>query len=321
MIALGSSEVTKVFLGNTRVYSVMFMGENILPALLQDQMWYENTSLSSARDGARFAAYGDNIYIVCGYIGTSMSVLHDVYNTVSDTYSSVAYLPRFRTNPVNVTLGDYIYSLGGMTATTTADGQIYRYDIANNSWAMRTFLSEDRGEAAGAVYDGKIYILGGRGNGDDAKFADVEVYDPDTNTVSTFVAMDAHKRKFGAATIGDNIYSIAGCTSSDSATALCEVLNMTTQTWSSIQSTPLSLYDNGVAAYGGKVYSVGGNRGSVVTGVSVFYDPDTNTWTSLSSMLNPRAVHALTEVNGALYAIGGYSDTDVHNNSNEKYVI
>ena len=72
---------------------------------------------------------------------------------------------------------------------------------------------------------------------------------------------------------------------------------------------PFVIYQSGVAELANKLYVTGGCVGPFnnhpVSHVDC-YDPDTNSWSQIANMNIARAGHGLVNLNGRLYAIGGY---------------
>ena len=72
--------------------------------------------------------------------------------------------------------------------------------------------------------------------------------------------------------------------------------------WEEKREMPISRYNFGTAAIGGKIYVVGGDG---LDGTVDEYDPETDTWTRKEAMPTPRDDLTVSAVNGKLYAIGG----------------
>ncbi len=89
--------------------------------------------------------------------------------------------------------------------------------------------------------------------------------------------------------------------------------NMDSSGWSRIASLPQYTHHHGVASVNGHMYVVGGavydpnfpDRLGSATRATYKYDPTTNVWNKVASMLQARAYMALTTVAGKLYAVGG----------------
>lgn len=67
----------------------------------------------------------------------------------------------------------------------------------------------------------------------------------------------------------------------------------------------------GVATLGGKIYVVGGERGSQILANGEVYDPQTNNWNSMSPMNVPRCEFGLCTLGGTMWAVGGWLGIDI----------
>lgn len=67
----------------------------------------------------------------------------------------------------------------------------------------------------------------------------------------------------------------------------------------------------GVATLGGKMYVVGGEQESKILANGERYDPITDEWTEIASMLTPRCEFGMCALDGCLYAMGGWVGEDI----------
>ncbi|XP_055387024.1 actin-binding protein IPP [Condylostylus longicornis] len=67
----------------------------------------------------------------------------------------------------------------------------------------------------------------------------------------------------------------------------------------------------GVAALNGKIYVVGGEKGSQILANGEVYDPQNDTWQAISPMIVPRCEFGLCTMGGQLYAVGGWIGDDI----------
>jgi N-acetylneuraminic acid mutarotase len=66
-----------------------------------------------------------------------------------------------------------------------ATRRFFRYDPAADRWVTRPWAPHFHAQGAAGVIDGKLYVVGGGGNGSQRASADLDVYDPATNTWKT----------------------------------------------------------------------------------------------------------------------------------------
>lgn len=81
-----------------------------------------------------------------------------VYDPAANAWDELASMPERRIAGVAVSLGDYIYIVGGRGAT----GDLLRYDPVADAWSSLASLGQLREHLAAVTIDGKIYALAGR---------------------------------------------------------------------------------------------------------------------------------------------------------------
>ncbi len=84
-----------------------------------------------------------------------------------------------------------------------------------------------------------------------------------------------------------------------------------TDRWRTRASMPVGLHHVGIGVSGGKLYVIGGYKQSGITvwqpvATVYAYDPTNDTWIERTPMPTPRGALSVTELEGKLYAIGGY---------------
>lgn len=66
-----------------------------------------------------------------------------------------------------------------------------------------------------------------------------------------------------------------------------------------------------VATLGGKIFVIGGERGSQILANGEVYDPQNDTWNQISPMITPRCEFGLCPLGGTLWAVGGWVGIDI----------
>ena len=157
------------------------------------------------------AIWQDKVYIYSGTDDQS-SASHqsmEIYNITANTFSMVA-TPDKRTNyaagAINGKIyicGGYSYSVGGTT------NSLIEYDISAGTWdTTKTVMPAARQQHAAAVYNNKLYVMGGSGTNNS-----LIVYDPATGiggTWTTLATMPAGRYSLKAVTLGSYIYAVGG---------------------------------------------------------------------------------------------------------------
>jgi N-acetylneuraminic acid mutarotase len=103
--------------------------------------------------------------------------------------------------------------------------------------------------------------------------------------------------------MGDSLFVFGGNVEDHKPTATCLRYDRSKDLWTTIP--PLSCARRYLASVrvNNYIYVTGGNAGSILSNVDR-YDVNTNTWTKMSPMTNPKCDHYLIHKNGLIYAIG-----------------
>ncbi|HXI11820.1 MAG TPA: kelch repeat-containing protein [Thermoanaerobaculia bacterium] len=173
--------------------------------------------------------------------------------------------------------------------------------ISAGSWITLAPVLEARQEVAVATAGGKIYLIGGIGNG--RVLTSVEQYDPVTNQWRFVSPIPQPLHHSAAVAIGESIYLIGGYrTLAFDPTDAVYRYDIGSDRWQSVARLPSPRGAHAAAAIEGKVYVVGGVPGGNQLTV---YDPLTYRWAALAPMPTPREHLAAVAVAGQLFAISG----------------
>src|ERR1700676_701899 len=109
----------------------------------------------------------------------------------------------------------------------------------------------------------------------------------------------------------NGIIYVAGGASASAKNSTLQAFNPTTNTWTTLASMPLTLYQgDGAGVINSQLYVAGGWNGSLPTSVLLKYDPPSDTWTSLAGMPHLSACCATGVIDSKLYvttACNGYN--------------
>jgi len=205
---------------------------------------------------------------------------------------------------------------------TTAHAQ-----MPTSPWKKGAPFPEPDEELYGVATSGKLYVIGGWGNGK-ARGVNYE-YDPATDKWAKKQPMPRPAHHAALAAVNGKIYAFGGfvapATSAIPLGAAWEPIadayefNPATDSWKPLAPLPGKRGSAIAAEVGGKIYVIGGAttmEGSKdpfftafgparVLGTNDVYDPATNTWESRNPMSVARN-HAFSGVvNGKIYVIGG----------------
>ncbi|MHC3129102.1 MAG: hypothetical protein IBV52_03395 [Candidatus Bathyarchaeota archaeon] len=196
-----------------------------------------------------------------------------------------------------------IYAIGGQTGLPSAGYSILNvneeYDPATDTWVFKTPMPTERTEFGIAVYQNKIYCIGGYGYEKYEGLGTNEVYNPATDTWETLASLPTPRWDAQANVVNGKIYVIGGSSSA------IEVYDPATDSWTTKEPTPgttMSIYCvSGVV--NNKIYIIGpGDENQI-------YDPLTNNWSTGASKPSPAYMAsgaATTGVNGSkrIYVFG-----------------
>jgi N-acetylneuraminic acid mutarotase len=287
-------------------------GSNPPPPPPPSPNWSDRAALPGGpRQEAPAVELNGEIYFIGGFDETRNGVADvEAYNPTTNTWRSVAALPALLHHVNAASAGGRIYVVGGLSNTSfDAVGLTYEYDPAANTWTPRTSMpaGTQRGAAATAAIDGRIYVAGGWRNG---AVNDFSVYDPALDTWSPLQNMPTAREHFFAVASGTSFIAIGGRNAAG-LRAEVEIYDTQTSLWTerALMPTPRGGLSGGLV--NGRVHVVGG-EGNTSNANGVFanhevYDPVANSWGLLGPMPNP--VHGAGTVgfNGVVYVIGGGS--------------
>lgn len=135
------------------------------------------------------------------------------------------------------------------------------------------------------------------------------------NRWSTAKSMPTPRTDFGSVEISGKIYVVGGIsqlTNNGTPQGTVEVMDTSTNTWSTGASMPTPRYGLGLTVLGGKIYAIGGeDQYGWLNNVEI-YDPVTNTWTKKTAMPTKRSYLGIEIANGKIYAIGGTNADSVY---------
>ena len=140
-----------------------------------------------------------------------------------------------------------------------------------------------------------------------------EMYDLDNPNAGWITVAEMNYRRAQVHLIVCNglIYALGGM-ENGGYTSTVEVFDPLTEIWTEVDSMTQARCNPGVAVANGRIYVVGGLGDNLLGPPGAlksaeFYDPITDTWTSLPEMYFPRHSPAVVVKNNKLYAFGGGS--------------
>lgn len=304
------------------------------------------TGLAPMPDGATNASrvipsgiiINDTPYVFIMGGGTPVN-LNRRYNTIANTWSTMAPLPISLATTTGARVKDSIYIVGGYLGSSGTSGATYKYDPVANTWTTRAPMPSATKTADMVVVTWRDSIIicvgGGTGlfNAANSVTNEVRYYNPYTNTWTNLTGSSLFPiplGMMGGAIIGDTIYTFGGYTNTPTTVnsaykGIITPGNPLTITWTSIAPLPSTIgiagavYRPACAAIFGITWGVlflSGGNGTTYNGTAYLYNPcgsTYNTYTTLTSTTgsnkNNLGSHLPAFRDSVVYMIGGYSST------------
>ena len=180
-----------------------------------------------------------------------------VYDPATDAWAEAGSMPERRMSGEAVSLGDFIYLVGGTGGTTA----LLRYDLAEESWAVMPGPVQPREHVAAVAFNDELWVIGGRWGGTGA-LATVEIFDPVSGAWRDGPEMNEARSGFGAAAVGEGIMVAGGEILGArpwTALASAEVYDAVSGAWTRLQDLPAGIHGMPVAGYEGTAFVLGGS--------------------------------------------------------------
>ena len=195
---------------------------------------------------------GNKLYLTGGHYCCSLDISTWnalwVYDIGANKQTRKADLPRATQYGVTGVMNNQLYVLSGYCSGHPSDPghcitggpvkQYYRYDPASNSWIFRHYPPHIHTLGAGAVINGKFYVVGSNPVYTSGSGRELDVYDPVANTWTTKAPIPTVGGQFSAAVIQNRMFVIvAGPTLADKVRAYS--YDPLSNTWKSKAAPPV----------------------------------------------------------------------------------
>jgi N-acetylneuraminic acid mutarotase len=222
------------------------------------------------------------MHLVSGYAEQRVDrPYHHVCDPASDTWLTVAVLPRGPNHVGVAVLGGKLYAVGGFTAqNNTPHDQCFAYDGQEDAWRSISPLPQGCGAIACTVVRGRLYAVdGGIGQGSSARrsvdwhLAD----DPSTDHWEPRAPLPTGRDHTGIVTWNERIHVFGGrvdifYTNSN----LHHAYDPQSDRWEMRAPLPTARSGHEAVVYRGRIFCMGGEGANRVFGQNEAYDPATD---------------------------------------------
>lgn len=260
--------------------------------------WRTMTPLPQARHHVTPAIVGSTLYAIGGFSGGFPNwIMHDdvyEYDLVNDNWKTGVSLPGPLGEHVQAVVGNRIHVIGGRVPGKQ-DAKLFDdyfdtdthwiYDPDKRTWAEGKPAPTARNSAAAAVYNGLIYVVGGRANvirADGSQIqtnlVNLEVYNPDDDSWSTLAPLPTASGGLAAAALKGKIYVFGGeqWTPEQKVFADSWEYDIQHDHWTALPDLPTARHGLAAVAVNDSVYVIGGCKvvgGGAATAVMETFTP------------------------------------------------
>jgi len=200
-------------------------------------------------------------------------------------------------------LEETIYVPGGLVSTAQGVGvtaSVERYRADTDRWESVADLPEPRHHTMSVALAGRVYVLGGFGNGFNP-WATAWAFDPQTDEWTDIADLPTAIGAGAVAEIDGYIYLVGGIPDGSSLYAYDPAAN----TWESLGPMTQAREHTAAVAFNGDLWVLGGRwEGEMLASVEVF-DPESGSWSSGPKMQEARSGFGATVLGDSIFVAGG----------------
>jgi len=294
--------------------------------------WASLAPMPTPRTGLGVAAVNGKIYAIGGSNGASLTV-NEEYNPQTNTWTIKAPMPTPRSSFAIFVYQDKIHVVGGKIDSMTPTNIHQVYDPKNDTWENLPTAQALRASGfAGNIVNDKAYVISGSPSYAPpwANYDINNVYDLTFGNWSINTPIPTAVYHYASAVLDNKIFVIGGYQIGlkNGGYDLNQIYNPENDSWSLGSPIPVSVSGAGCVATTGafsprRIYVIGGfetplGYAGSRTNLNNVYDPSNDQWSTGVSLPSNRSQFGLVEVDGKLYAIGGFDDNN-YLSLNQKY--
>ena len=221
--------------------------------------WSAISQMPSPRYNLAATSYKDTVIVLGGCDDRNDPVnTTEVFSEVQ-SWQTTTSMPSPRCALAAVTIGNDIYAIGGysddfMTSTLRS---VDAFSFTTGKWRSVASMNNPRWGHGAVAFDGKIYVAGGCNK--DSLIAELEMYDPSSNTWKNLVSLSKPRYNFGVALAEAKMFIIGG-TRDFRLTSMTSVeeYDIDNNDIKPIESMTGARFALGAAGVGQVVYAIGG---------------------------------------------------------------
>lgn len=255
----------------------------------------------------------------------------DVYDSASNSWSQAAKPPIEMHHFQAVAVNDIIYVVGAATCCFPVEhniGHIYQFDTRSGKWSKGASIpvNRRRGSTAAAVYNNKIYIVGGNTRGHSGGAVSwFDEFNPANGQWKSLANAPDARDHATIAVVGDYLVVAGGRRSAFPSTfgntvGRTNIYDLKKQRWESAANIPTQRAGTMAVGAGSELVVIGGespNSRNAHNAVEAF-DINSRRWRRLRPLATPRHGGAAAIINNQIHVVagskkrGGAPETDAH---------
>jgi len=225
---------------------------------------------------------------------------------------------------------DSVFIIGGAKADGNVTNQVWMYDTVFQKYTQKSSMPEPRYRFGAALFNDRIYVVGGRNSVNDSNEAMVKstfIYDIQNDKWSKGKDSLEYHSDTCADSLNGKVYMVGGYGANYSYLNIAEVYDPVIDQWSQLPNMPTARGDLMCVAVAGEMYVLGGYYDGGPNGPNVnnsfsnkmeSYHPISTTWTTRPDLLTARGDAGVAVLPGErIMLIGG--EGHYNNNSDFKY--
>ncbi|MFC1529802.1 kelch repeat-containing protein, partial [Gemmatimonadota bacterium] len=247
-------------------------GLDVTAAAVYEEWKSPSVQIPTPRSGISLVPLDGKLYVIGGHDGSFYTGLVEVYDPLTEIWTTAAPCPTAMSSFIAVTMDGKIYVTGGQ-ADGTYNESLLIYDPENNTWETRASpgfanIWDHRAEAI----NGKIYVIDQHGD-------QITIYDPRTDTWENTTGGPGH----WASTTGviDGKLYIAGGSDINNGDKMNTLVVFDPETGITTELSPMPTARDWMigGVLDGRFYVIGGSPDQGGNSFAVeYFDPGTNSW-------------------------------------------